>query len=55
MPSVIIIHDFAASGWEGKSSFEGFWEWFRSAINDFIEFSYASYFSPRIYRTMTIS
>jgi hypothetical protein len=38
MPIVIVIHDFASSGWEQRRSFDGLWEWFRSAINDFIEF-----------------
>ena len=38
MPMVIVIHDFASSGWEQRSSFEGVWDWFRSAINDFIDF-----------------
>jgi hypothetical protein len=38
MPAVVVIHDFASSGWEQQRSFEGFWDWFRSAINDFIEF-----------------
>ncbi len=35
---VVIIHDYAKPGWEQRSTFETFWDWFRSAIEDFIEF-----------------
>jgi len=35
---VVVIHDFATAGWEQKASFDTFWDWFRSAIEDFIEF-----------------
>jgi hypothetical protein len=35
---VEIIHDFADPGWEQEATFETYWEWFRSAINDFAEF-----------------
>src|SRR5215510_7062659 len=38
MPRVFVIHDFASPGWEQRREFSTFWEWFRSAINDFIEF-----------------
>ena len=35
---VEVIHDFASPGWEQEASFETYWDWFRSAINDFAEF-----------------
>ena len=35
---VVIIHDFAKPGWEDVAVFGSFWEWFRSAIEDFIDF-----------------
>lgn len=35
---VIIIHDFAASGYEQRECFETFWQWFRYAIEVMIEF-----------------
>ncbi len=35
---VIIIHDYADPGWEERKTFESFSDWFRSAIEDFIEF-----------------
>jgi len=35
---VIIVHDFADPGWEQVAVFETFWEWLRSAIEDFIAF-----------------
>jgi len=35
---VVIIHDFADPGWEQRPSFDSFWDWFRSAIEDFIAF-----------------
>jgi hypothetical protein len=38
LPKVSIIHDFASPGWEQRQEFDTFWAWFRSAINDFIEF-----------------
>jgi hypothetical protein len=34
---VFIIHDFASQGWEGESSFENVWSWFRSAVEETIE------------------
>jgi hypothetical protein len=37
MPKVLIIHDFASPGWELRREFQTFWDWFRFAINDFIE------------------
>ena len=35
---VVIIHDFASEGWEKVMDFDNFWEWFRSAIEEMIEF-----------------
>lgn len=35
---VLIIHDYADTGWEQRAVFDTFWDWFRSAIEDFIEF-----------------
>lgn len=38
LPKVVIIHDFASPGWEQTALFETSWDWFRSAIEDFIGF-----------------
>ena len=35
---VTVIHDFASPGWENRPGYDTFWDWFRSAIEDFIEF-----------------
>jgi hypothetical protein len=35
---IVIIHDFADPGWEQVAEFEIFWDWLRSAIEDFIDF-----------------
>jgi hypothetical protein len=35
---VVVIHDFADPGWEQLAVYDTFWDWFRSAIEDFIEF-----------------
>jgi hypothetical protein len=37
---VRIIHDFATTGWEerGNRGFDSFWDWFRAAIEEMIEF-----------------
>ena len=35
---VIIIHDYASQGWEGRQSFDSFWDWFKQAIDDMIEY-----------------
>jgi hypothetical protein len=35
---VVVIHDFADPGWEQVAVFETFWDWLRTAIEDFIEF-----------------
>lgn len=37
---VFIIHDFASSGWEQRSRFPSFYDWFRRAIEDLIEFDH---------------
>lgn len=34
--SVIIIHDFSSNGWEERGAFPTFWNWFRAAIEDMI-------------------
>ncbi|MFN4086538.1 MAG: hypothetical protein ACK4LB_11400 [Spirosomataceae bacterium] len=36
--SVVIIHDYASDGWERREIYESFWDWFRVAINQMIEF-----------------
>ena len=33
-PSVVIIHDFASSGWEMRSEFEDFEQWLDTAKAD---------------------
>ncbi|MDR0991134.1 MAG: hypothetical protein LBL92_07230 [Propionibacteriaceae bacterium] len=35
---IIIVHDFASSGWERRKEFPDFYSWFRQAIDDLIEF-----------------
>jgi hypothetical protein len=35
---VFVIHDFASSGWEQRAEYPAFYEWFRQAIEDLIEF-----------------
>jgi len=34
---VIIIHDFASQGWERRKIYDSFWDWFRQAIQDMVE------------------
>ncbi|MGJ8682194.1 hypothetical protein [Paraglaciecola sp.] len=34
---VLIIHDFASPGWECEGEFESVWSWFRSAIEETID------------------
>ncbi len=36
---VEVIHDFADPGWEQRAEFSNFWEWFRDAMNEFIDAS----------------
>lgn len=35
---VVVIHDFALSGWERRASYDSFYEWLRQAIDDLIDF-----------------
>lgn len=35
---IVIVHDFAAPGWEAQGEFEDFAAWLHSAIDDLIEF-----------------
>jgi len=34
---VFIVHNFAAEGFEREGEFPGFWDWFRSAVEETIE------------------
>lgn len=36
--TVVVIHDFASSGWENRKNFSSFEDWFRSAIDDMLTF-----------------
>ena len=36
--NVVIVHDFAAPGFEQRSELRDFYAWFRQAVEDFIEF-----------------
>lgn len=35
---VQVIHDFASAGYEQREVYKTFWDWFRSAIEDMIQF-----------------
>lgn len=35
---VVIVHDFASPGYENVAEYDGFWEWFREAVEDMIEY-----------------
>jgi len=35
---VQIIHDFASSGYEQRNTYKSFWDWFRYAIEEMINF-----------------
>lgn len=35
---VVMIHDFASPGFEDRRAYGGFWDWFRAAVEDMIEF-----------------
>ena len=35
---VVVIHDFASSGWEQRAAYGDFYQWLRQAIEDLIEF-----------------
>jgi hypothetical protein len=37
---VFIIHDYAEPGWESRAVYDSFWNWFRQAIEDTIEFDF---------------
>ena len=34
---VIIVHDFASPGWENGKVYDDFWNWFRSIVEDMID------------------
>ena len=34
---VFVIHDFAEAGWEDEGTFDDVWAWFRSAVEETIE------------------
>ncbi len=36
---VVIIHDFASSGWEGGGNSIIFWDWLRMVIEDMIDYN----------------
>jgi hypothetical protein len=36
--NIIIIHDYGDSNWTNRPVFDSFWDWFRKAIEDLIEF-----------------
>jgi hypothetical protein len=36
--AVVVIHDFTSPGHEQRRSFSSFWDWFRFAIEEMIEF-----------------
>ncbi len=36
--SVVVIHDFSSPGYEDSAKYSMFWDWFRAAIEDMIEF-----------------
>jgi hypothetical protein len=35
---IVIVHDFASPGYENNAEYDGFWEWFRNAVEDMIEY-----------------
>ena len=35
---VVVIHDFASEGTEGRKRFDSFWDWFRVAVEEMIAF-----------------
>ncbi|GFN30051.1 hypothetical protein [Paenibacillus xylaniclasticus] len=35
---VQVIHDFASSGYEQRKEYADFWDWFRDAVDEMIEF-----------------
>jgi len=36
--AVVVIHDFASPGHEQRQRYASFWDWFRSVVEDMIEF-----------------
>lgn len=34
---VEVIHDFADPGWEQRSEYPEFWDWFKSAVDELVE------------------
>ena len=34
---IVVVHDYASEGWENEGSFDSFWSWFRSAVEDTID------------------
>lgn len=36
--AVVVIHDFASPGWEGREEYPDFFAWLRQAIEDLIDF-----------------
>lgn len=36
--SVVIIHDFASPGHEQRTVFSSFWDWFKYAVDEMIQF-----------------
>lgn len=36
---LVVIHDYASAGWELVAQYDTFWDWFRDAMEDMIEFS----------------
>ncbi len=34
---VIVIHNFAYPGWENNKVYDGFWSWFKDAVEDMID------------------
>lgn len=39
--SIYIVHDYSNTGWETKEHFSSFWDWFRRAVEDMIDFAIA--------------
>jgi hypothetical protein len=35
---VYVIHDFATIGYEQRKTFESFWDWFKLAVDEMVEF-----------------
>jgi hypothetical protein len=35
---VVVVHDFSDDGWENVEAYDKFWDWFKAAVNDMIEF-----------------